>query len=147
MGRPHDGLRRICRTSLPVASPCGDMTPRAIVAGGGNLRRCDVQSGAAGDSCRWEWPFRAGVAQSVGAPEQTLLDGAEIGEALACLEVPRRPRDKGLLILRRCRLGARIGPSALAVPAVRGRQDHQRRGGIGTSRWWLLTALPSPTCD
>lgn len=67
-------------------------------------------------------------------PEQTLLDGAEIGEALACLEAPRRPRDKGLSILRRCRLGARIGPSALAVPDVRGRQNHQRRGGIGTSK-------------
>src|ERR1035437_6102053 len=120
------------------------MTPRAIVAGGGDgvTSSQEPQETAADGSGRsgrvWLSPLEP--------PEQTLLDGAEIGEALTCLEVPRRPRDKGLPILRRCRLGARIGPSALAVPDVCGQQDHQRRGGIGTSRWWLLTALPSPTC-
>ena len=57
------------------------------------------------------------------ALEHVLREGAETCEVLGLPRGGVSTRDKGLSTLTRCGLGARCGPSALAVPDVRGRVD------------------------
>jgi len=64
------------------------------------------------------------------ALEHVLREGAETCDVLGLPRGGVSTRDKGLSTLTRCGLGVRCGPSALAVPDVRGRvglrQGHDR---------------------
>ena len=110
-------------------SPCGDLTPGPLLRAGGNVTSSQKPQENTADENGHSGRVWLRLSASE-ALEHVLREGAETCEVLGLPRGGVSTRDKGLSTLTRCGLGVRCGPSALAVPDVRGRvglrQGHDR---------------------
>ena len=110
-------------------SPCGDLAPGPLLRAGGNVTSSQKPQENTADENGHSGRVWLRLSASE-ALEHVLREGAETCDVLGLPRGGVSTRDKGLSTLTRCGLGVRCGPSALAVPDVRGRvglrQGHDR---------------------